>query len=192
MQIANDIFVWILTIVFLVISYYIGVLSSTAKVRIQFTEEGYEHIWERRYLFSWEKDIKIPWDIIDTYVFEPDRTYDSFIINLTTGFRYKISKLTILPKKDDFEKLVKEFPRFANEYRRKSDPEGTPPLIRKGETFYETKGFRRVYYFFVAGFLFLLFAKLFDPRSPTPWGSLGVLGFGLAFYGTMMKKRPKK
>jgi hypothetical protein len=64
------------------------------KVKVLFTDEGFVHIWQRRFILSWEKNIKISWDIVDNYVFQEDRTFDSFIINLTNKTRYKINILT--------------------------------------------------------------------------------------------------
>lgn len=106
----------------LVISFYLANKIGMAKVKVVFTNEAIIHIWKRRFLFSWEKNIKIPWDIVDNYVFQEDRTFDSFIINLTNKTRYKINRLNILPIKDDFKKLVKEFPRLSNEYRNRILP----------------------------------------------------------------------
>ena len=86
----------------LAISFYLSILLGQARAKIVFTKEALLHIWERRFLFSWEKDLIIPWKIVDSYVIEEDRTWDSFIINLSTEKRYKISRLNIfIYKKDD-------------------------------------------------------------------------------------------
>lgn len=101
----------------LLISFYIANHIGIAKVKVIFSTEGIIHIWIRRFLLSWEKNIKISWDLVDNYVFQEDRTFDSFIINLTNKTRYKINKQNIFPIKDDFEKLVKDFPKLSNEYK---------------------------------------------------------------------------
>ena len=91
------------------ISFYIASLVSTAKIKVILTEEAILHIWKRRFLLSWEKNIKIPWGIVDNYDFESDKTCNSIIINLTNKTKYKIDKLNILPMNDDFRKLENEF-----------------------------------------------------------------------------------
>lgn len=90
------------------------------------TDEGILHIWKRRFLLSWEKNIKIPWDIVDNYDFESDKTCDSIIINLTNKTKYKIDKLNILPMNDDFRKLENEFLKL----RRRAEKETTTANTR--------------------------------------------------------------
>lgn len=193
--IDNKFFSLLLFIGIFAISFYIALLAGSAKVIIIFTEEAFIHIWEKKFLFSRERNIKILWGNIKNYVFEEDRNFDSFIINLTTNQRYKINKQTIIPVKDDFDKLVKNFPKFANEYRKKNVSENNivmgdyAPLIQKGESFYESKSFRWVFYFFAICFFVLLLMKILDPESGIWWGSLGVIGSGLLFYGFRASKK---
>ena len=99
------------------ISIYLSALIGQAKVKIVFTKEALLHIWEKRFLFSWEKDVSIPWEIVENYVLEEERTWDSFIISLSTKRRYKISRLNILPIKDDFDKLVRDFPLISIKFK---------------------------------------------------------------------------
>jgi hypothetical protein len=88
----------------LLISFYIANQIGMAKVKVIFTNEGIAHVWIRRFFLSWESNIEISWDLVDNYVFQEDRTFDSFIINLTNKTRYKINRLNVLPIKDDFKK----------------------------------------------------------------------------------------
>ncbi|MEK8179977.1 hypothetical protein WMW71_06445 [Flavobacterium buctense] len=90
-------------------SFFIASLIATAKIKVILADEGIIHIWKRKFLLSFEKDIKIPWNNVDNYRFESDRTCDSIIINLTNKTKYKIDKLNILPINDDFKKLENEF-----------------------------------------------------------------------------------
>ncbi|KAF2328190.1 hypothetical protein [Flavobacterium daemonense] len=90
-------------------SFYIANLVATAKATVILTNDGILHIWKRRFFLSWEKDIKIPWNNVDNYSFESDRTCDSIIVNLKNKTKYKIEKLNILPINDDFKKLQSEF-----------------------------------------------------------------------------------
>ena len=151
----------------LMISFYLANKIGMAKAKVVFTNEAIIHIWKRRFLFSWEKNIKIPWDIVDNYVFQEDKTFDSFIINLTNKTRYKINRLNILPIKDDFQKLVKEFPRLSNEYRNRITTNTDTVKINEGKSIYASKSFKWIFYFLSAAFLALLLTKVFNPNSET-------------------------
>lgn len=186
-RLENEFFSILQFLAVLVTSFYLANLIGMAKVKMVFTNEAIIHIWERRFLLSWEKNIKIPWDIIDNYVFQEDRTFDSFIINLTNKTRYKINRLNILPIKDDFKKLVKEFPRLSNEYRNGMTSNTDTAKINEGESIYASKYFKWIFYLLSTGFIVLVLTKVFNPNSETTWSSLGVIGSGLLFYGVMIK-----
>lgn len=162
-----------------------------AKVKLIFTNEAIIHIWERRFFLNWERNIKIPWDIVDNYVFQEDRTFDSFVINLTNKTRYKINRLNVLPIKDDFKKFVKDFPSLSNDYRNGMTSNAQTLKIKEGKSIYASKSFKWIFYFLSAGFLFLTLNKIFSPDSGTTWSALGVIGGGLIFYGLMIKEHKK-
>ncbi len=173
------------------ISFYIANQIGIAKVKVIFSTEGIIHVWTRRFFLSWERNIKISWDLVDNYVFHEDRTFDSFIINLTNKTRYKLNRLNILPIKDDFEKLVKDFPKLSNEFKNGLTADYQTKSIKKGESIYASKSFRWAFYFLSAVFLVLLLTKVFSPESQTRWSALGVIGSGLLFYGLMIKGQKK-
>lgn len=175
----------------LISSFYLAHLIGMGKAKVIFTKEGLVHIWQKRFVFSREKNFTIPWDIVDNYVFQEDRTFDSFMINLTNNTRYKISRLNVIPIKDDFEKLVKDFPKLSNEYKNGLISENPMNSIKEGESIYASKSFRRVFYFLMVGFLVLLLSKVFNPEFVTTWSSLGVIGSGILFYGLMIKAKKK-
>ena len=172
-------------------SFYFAHLIGMGKAKVLFTDEGLVHIWQRRFILSWEKNFKIPWSIVDNYVFQEDRTFDSFIINLTNKTRYKINRLNILLINDDFIRLVKDFPRLSNEYKNGLTPDNKTKPIKEGESIYASKSFRWIFYFMSAGYLVLVLTKVFNPDSETRWSALGVIGSGLFFYGLMIKGQKK-
>lgn len=174
-----------------VTSFYLANQIGMAKAKVIFTEDAFVHIWERRFFLSWEKNFKIPWNIVDNYVFQEDRSFDSFIINLTIKRRYKINKLNVFPIRDDFKKLVKDFPRLSNEFRKGTLANNDTSLIKVGETIYASKSFKWGFYFMSVGFLVLVLTNLFIPESKTAWGSLGIIGSALLFYGLMIKGQKK-
>ncbi|PHR47046.1 MAG: hypothetical protein COA32_08980 [Fluviicola sp.] len=100
--------------------------------------------------------------------------------------------MNVLPIKDDFKQLVKEFPRLSNEFKKRlvSDSEVQP--IREGESIYASKSFRRFFYFLLIGFLILLLTKLFTSDSGTTWGFLGIIASAVLFYGMMVFRQKKK
>lgn len=167
-------------------SVYLAHLIGMGKAKVVFTQEGIQHIWERRFILSWERNFKIPWNLVDNYVFQEDRTFDSFIINLTNKTRYKVNRLNFLPIKDDFNRLVKDFPRLSNDYKKGLEPDSEIKPIKEGENIYASKSFRWVFYFLLTGFLILAMTKVFNPDSGTTWSSLGVIGSGVLFYGMMI------
>ena len=173
----------------LLLALYTANKISIAKIKIVFTSEAIIHTWERRFPLSWEKDITIPWTIVDNYVFENDRSFDSFIINLKNNTRYKIDKQNMFPEKDDFKKFVKEFPKLSNAYRNNNNAENQKSEIFEGENFYQSKSFRWIFYFLLSVFLFLVSNKIIDPNFETTWISLASLGSGLAFYGVQIQKK---
>lgn len=176
----------------LVISLYVANKIGTAKIKVIFTSEAIIHIWERRFILSWESDIKIPWDIVDNYVFQNDRTFDSFIINLKNNKRYKIDRQNMFPIKDDFKKLVKEFPRLSNDYRNRKISDNYKFKIILGKSIHDSKFFKWNFYLLLTGFILLILIKVFIPNSGSTWGILGALGSALLFYGTMIQRQKKK
>ncbi len=187
----NDIISIIQFLSVFISSFYLAHLIGMGKARVLFTDEGFVHIWQRKFFLSYEKNFKIPWNIIDSYVFQEDRTFDSFIINLTNKKRYKINRLNVMPIKDDFKKLIKDFPKLSNEFKNGMTSENKTKLIKEGESIYASKSFRLVFYFMFVGFLVLLLTKVFNPESETKWSSLGVIGSGLLFYGLIIKEQKK-
>lgn len=189
---VNEIISIALFIVVFIGSFYFATLLGMGKISVHLNENGINHIWQRKFILSREKNFLIPWELVDNYVFEEDRTFDSFIINLTNKTRYKINRLNMFPIKDDFGKLIKDFPKISNEFKKIQTSSQEVTLIKEGESVFATKSFRWAFYFLVFGFLFLLVLKILNPDFGTRWSSLGVIGSGLGFYGLRMKRHKNK
>ena len=188
----NQIIFATLFIVAFICSFYLATLLGMGKIKVHLNEKGIAHIWQRKFIFSRGKNFLIPWEMVDNYVFEEDRTFDSFIVNLTNKKRYKISQLNMFPIKDDFKKLIKNFPKMSNELKQRQTSSQEMTLIKEGESFYASKSFRWFFYFMAFGFLILFFAKVINTEFKTTWGTLGVLGSALVFYGLRMKRHRNK
>ena len=165
-------------------------LIGTAKVKIVLTEEGILHVWKRRYFLSWAKSFKIPWDLVDNYIFHEDRTFDSLIINLKNKTRHKINRQNFIPIKDDFDRLINDFPKVSNQFKGSSSLR--KDIIKEGESFYTSKHFKWVFYVFSALFILLLFNKIINPQSELKWSPLIIIGSGLSFYYIQMLLKKKK
>jgi uncharacterized protein YqhQ len=174
-------------VIIFIISIYLSHLLSKAKVKIIMNEDGYYHMWEKRYLFSKAKSLKISWNIIDNFVMENERTFDNFIINLNNGRRYKISRLSIFPIEDDFKKLVNDFPIISNHFLLSNNNERQ---IVEGEPFYKSKGFKFVLFVMLGILIFLTISKINETNSITSCASLMVIASGLLFY--LLKVYSKK
>ena len=166
-------------------------MIGMGKAKIVFTQDGVQHIWERRFFLSWEKNYTIPWSLVDNYVFHEDRTFDSFIINLTNKTRYKVYRMNILPMRDDFKRLVKDFPKLSNDFKKGLDSNQNSKAIKEGKSIYVSKSFRWVFYFMLTGFLLLAFTKIFYPNSGTSWSSLTIIGSAILFYGMMIIRQKR-
>lgn len=188
-RIENEFISIIQFLAIFVTSFYLAQLIGMAKAKVILAEDAFIHIWERRFFLSWENNFKIPWNIVDNYVFQEDRTFDSFIINLTIKRRYKINQLNVFPIRDDFKKLVKDFPRLSNEFRKGILTDNDTSRIKEGETIYASKSFKWGFYLMSVGFGVLILTKLFNPKLQTAWSALGIIGSALLFYGLMIKGR---
>lgn len=180
-------------IVFFITTFYLSSLIGQAKIKLVFTKDALLHIWERRFLFSWEKDVTIPWTTVDNYVFEKDRTWDSFIINLSTKMRYKIDRLNIIPITDDFDKFKKDFPQLSNKLKKeiKIDSNSNLKLIEEGKNKYANKSFRQSLYILSIAFFILCIVKVINSGKLTSLWSLGVIGSAIAYYWSMLKTNNK-
>lgn len=188
----DKVLIFTLISVQLLISFYIGYWVGLGRAKIILSEDGISHVWVRKYFLSREKNVSIPWTLVDNFVFQKDRTFDIFIINLANKTRYKVHRLNFLPIKDDFYQLVKDFPKLANKYQNpKNKISSNTKQIKQGKTIYESKYFLWLLYILAIGFAFLSIDKLANPKSDTSWGAIGIIGLALLYYAMMIIKQKK-
>lgn len=192
-NVENRLLSTLIIIALFVITFFLSKLIGQANIKLVFTKEALLHIWENRFLFSCEKNVTIPWNIVDNYVFEEDRTWNSFIINLSTKRRYKIDRLNIIPIKDDFDQLIKDFPRLSNKFKKEIeiDSNSSLNLIEEGENKYASRSFRQSLYILSIAFFILCILKIISSGELTSLWSLGVIGCALAYYWSMQKTNDK-
>lgn len=146
----------IMLVVVMLLSVFLSSRIGMARMKIILTANGILHIWERRFIFSREEKITIPWEIVDTYVFEEFKFFDSFTINFTNNKRYKFYRFSLFPARDDFKRFLNDFPTLSNAYRKAIPPDGEIKPIVEGERIFDYKYIR---WFFL--FLFALMVVLF-------------------------------
>lgn len=95
-----------------------------------------------------------------------------------------------MPIKDDFQKLIREFPRLSNEYKQGTVTDDKK-IIKEGESIYSSKAFKWSFFFMLGGFLILLIGKIINPESGSTWSAIGVIGGGVFFYGIMILEKRK-
>lgn len=187
----NEVLFFLKFVLILLIAFYCAYQIALGVVKLTFTSEGIEHIWTRRYLFSNQNGVKISWNLVESYIFDNDTSFDTFKINLVNNTRYKLSRINFIKIKDDFEKLKRDFPKLANEFQ-------TGKLINdyikieEGPSQYDSPVFRWTIYGLVAILLFLFLAKLNNPNEGTSWATLCILGSSLLFFVMMITNRSKK
>ncbi|QNL22220.1 hypothetical protein HZR84_09815 [Hyphobacterium sp. CCMP332] len=170
----------------LIVSFYLAHLVSRAKVEIVLDKRGFSHIWIRRFFFSKKKDLHLKWGSISTFDFHEDRTFDAFILQLENNGCYEIDRLNLIPIKDDFKSLVHEFQTISNNFKNTDQLTIHDNWIEKAPNPYKTKSFKYAFYFLSLGFILLTLIKIFNPNESIAWSSLGVIFFGLLFYGSMI------
>lgn len=155
---------------------------STARIIIHVDEGGFHHGWVKRFFFSREPDIHLPWDQVIDYFFEEDRTYFRFQLTLKGKQRYRFYRQTMWPVKDDFYRFQEDFPDLV----RKAGSVGEHQVVL-GKTIYEERWFKWVL-LLMAVMVLLLF--VFGDYHEN-WGILAVMALSVAFYWTRVRTKEK-
>jgi hypothetical protein len=135
--------------------FWIPKMLSRGEIEIELNEESFRHIWIKKFLFSKETDIELEWREIVNYVYEADRQFDSFKLELACKRQYKISRWRTAYGKDDFVDFINAFPKYAENLNKVKNLK-----IEKGESFNELliKWFMRTWAVIV---LVILFFEVF-------------------------------
>jgi len=139
---------------------YLASKLSSAKILIELSEEGYKHIWIKRFMFSKEKDIELKWDDIVDYSFERFRGWYRFQLTLENKKCYKFNKFDLFNRKDDFYMFNIEFLEYINKINKDKDE-----TINVGKTIYEETLFM-VFMLVVTG---VIIYQIYDINQHTNW-----------------------
>ncbi len=106
-------------VVFVFTLLYIPKLISSANTEITLDNEGIEQIWISQFIFHKRQDLKISWNEIEDYVFEPDRQFDQFKLHLKDGTLFRFFH-NHDHKKDDFKQFINDFSEKVKEINEQS------------------------------------------------------------------------
>lgn len=168
------------------LSFFLANLTGRARVKIVFTRDGLSHIWERRFLFGSVKNIEVPWGLVEGYIFEQYKIFDSLTIKLTDGRRYKINRLYIPFFKDDFDKFYKRFPKLINHYSGLATPQGGNKKIERGKNPFTTKELKWLFITMATIFALIAVAYTIRSMSTANWINSIVIVCLLLVYSVMM------
>ncbi len=169
--------------------FSISHIVASAKIRIKLDSNGLKHYWERRFLLDFQKNVLIRWELIDNYVFEPDRSFDNFKLNLNNNLRYKFYRSNMFKIDDDFERFNIEFIEIVKNKNQQSGIERQK--IVRGKTIYEDISYRWLFHLYGLTFIVLLIIKFIDPAKGTSWPMLGIIGSSYFFYLLMIYRFKK-
>lgn len=115
-KIENNYFLFLIMAIAFAISLYFSSILSIAKIKVTVSSEGFIHTWQRKFIFSKEKDIKIPFEIVENSNSKSDRSFDTFTITLKNKIKYEIETLNIF-KNDEFSRFEKDFPKYLKQFK---------------------------------------------------------------------------
>ena len=181
----NTILFFLQIIITIAIAFTIASALSRNVATVKLDEKEYSHVPIKNML-SKSSQILVPWrDIVD-YVYEQDRAFDIFTINMKNGKRYRFHRLNIIPIKDDFKQLLNEFSHFTRSEKEKQVERTT---IDEGTTIYDQKWFEWIFYIFSVMVIFSVIMEINKPGSRSNWGGLGYMVSMMVFYGIKLYKK---
>jgi hypothetical protein len=180
--IDNHVFLIILLIPIVYLSFYLTKYTSYSDIQLGMDEDGIEIKYLKQPFFLNRIDAQIYWEDIEAYKYEPSHRFDKFVIKLRSGKRIKFFHETDRDAKDNFKKLITDFSftvdRLNNE--RFDDNE-----IKKLKVIYETTyglvSAIIVVLFLIAAPVLLLLLLIFKGKSSTNFAGL-ILSYIGGFY----------
>ena len=145
---------------------YLASKLSKALISIELSDEGFKHIWIKRFMFNKEEDVEFKWDDIVDYFFERNENWSRFQLTLKDNKCYKFNRSDFFNRKDDFYKFERQFPDYINKINLDKDK-----TIKVGKTIYEETLFI-VFMLIVTGFIIY---QIYDINQYTNWGLILIM-----------------
>ncbi|SKB63803.1 hypothetical protein SAMN05660477_00416 [Soonwooa buanensis] len=123
----------------MILAFYLPKFTSTVEIEIEIDENGISRKWIKQFIFQNKIDNKIKWNEIENYVFQPDRQFDKFKLNLKSNRKFVFYHNNDHDTKDDFIAFVSDFAVKVNEINSEEN-KSKEEKIKLGKTIYETTG----------------------------------------------------
>jgi hypothetical protein len=194
----------IISVIFiLLIAFFLQRFTSTALVEVSLTKNDISIRWLSQYIFHHNPDKTITFSDIESYKYQPDNNFDLFRLTLKDGSEIKLWHFA-LTFKDDFDKLVRDFPQLVNSYNKRvtqkahshtdfSHSENEPLTIKRAGTIYEGGGAIFIAIFAVIVVIAVPLILYFNPddRQNNPFVLLAPMA-GAFFFLTQFYRYRKK
>lgn len=166
----------VISVIFiLLLAFFLQRFTSTALVEVKLTKNDISVRWLSQYIFHKYSDQTILLSDIETYKYQPDNNFDLFGITMKDGSEIKLWHFA-LTFKDDFDRLVMDFPQLVNSFNKRVTKKAYPhadipqtdkePLtIKRAATIYESGGVVFIAAFAVIVIIALPLILYFNPRD---------------------------
>lgn len=123
----------------IILAFYLPKFTSVALIEIIIDETGITKRWLKQFLLRKKRNEVVKWNEIQNYIFQPDRQFDKFKLNLKSGKKFVFYHNNDHDDKDDFRLFLTD---FINKVENINTQENitVKDKIRIGKTIYETKG----------------------------------------------------
>lgn len=163
------------------LAFYLPRFTATADIEITIDNDGIKRRWMRKFIFHNNEDEEYKWTEIADYVFQPDRQFDQFKMNLKDGTKFKFYHNNDYDSKDDFRKFLSNFVERVEQINNVDNNKLND--IKLGKTIYETFWgliLALIAVIMIIGIPIILFAF---PTKKTPnYAMLGVAYIGAIYF----------
>jgi hypothetical protein len=193
-------------ILIMVLAFFSSAFTSTAFVEVTLTKNDISIRWLSQYIFHHYPDRTILFSDIESYKYQPDNNFDLLKLSMKDGSEIKLWHFS-LTFKDDFDKLVIDFPQFVNNFNKRvtQKPRSQADIsytvnesmkIKRAATIYEGDGAIFIAIFAIIVIIAAPLILYFNPgdRQTNPFVILvpmaGAIFFLTQFYKHRKKNKP--
>lgn len=163
------------------LALYLPRFTATTDIEITLGDEGIKRRWLRQFILHNKSDVDFKWNEIADYVFQPDRQFDQFKLNLKDGSKFKFYHNNDHDNKDDFKKFLLDFVQRVEQLNNADNDKRND--IKLGKTIYETTAgliLAVVALIMLVGMPIMLF--MFPTKKTPNYAALGVSYVGAIYY----------
>ena len=157
--------------------FFLTRYTSVAEIELIIDQAGVKKKWLKQFPFQKKPNIKIDWEEIQEYNFEPDREFDKFYIISKKGSKFKLTHNN--SHKDDFEKFLRD---FESKVKRNNADKNDENDIIKSKNIYEGKTGLVLAGFGILILILLFSVILFSNNKPRNYAGIGVITVAIVYY----------